>query len=203
MTLHIMTEKTSPKCIQWKKAKCTTVYAVCYAIFWDKEGWNNKAVFPICLYMHTMNLEGWDKTPKEVTNSGYKGRRKGDFIVHLVIFCEFWTIYYPWKMLKNKRLTNQPKFTELEWQAKLAFQSWFSKSVLSNIPPLGLIWSLLLSKCWTPGGLMARECSVPQISFLWASWSSAESTGVGFLVFSFGFHCKRHQKEKDTLRIHW
>ena len=45
-------------------------------------------LFPICLYMHTMNLEGWDKTRKEVTNSGYKGRRKGDFTVHLLIFCD-------------------------------------------------------------------------------------------------------------------
>lgn len=35
--LHVMTEKTSPKCIQWEKAKCATVYAVCYAISWDKE----------------------------------------------------------------------------------------------------------------------------------------------------------------------
>ena len=34
---HVMT-KRSPKRIQWKKAKCTTVYAVCYAIFGGKKG---------------------------------------------------------------------------------------------------------------------------------------------------------------------
>ena len=148
-------------------------------------------LFPICLYMHTMNLEGWDKTRKEVTNSGYKGRRKGDFTVHLLIFCDFWTIYYPWKTLKNKRLTNLPKFTELERAGKAGIPILVFKICALKHPTLGFIWSLLLSKGWTPGGLMAREWSVPQLSFLWASWSSTESTGVGFLVFSFGFHCKR------------
>lgn len=37
--------KTSPKCIQWKK-QCATVYAVCYAISWDKEGRDYKALPP-------------------------------------------------------------------------------------------------------------------------------------------------------------
>lgn len=52
MTLHVMTEKTSPKCIQWEKAKCATVYAVCYAISWDKEGRDYKALPHLLIYAH-------------------------------------------------------------------------------------------------------------------------------------------------------
>ena len=190
MTLHIMTKKTSPKCIQWKKAKCTTVYAVCYAIFWDKEGWNNKVVFPICLYMHTMNLEGWDKTLKEVTNSGYKGRRKGDFIVHLVIFCEFWTICYPWKMLKNKRLTNLPKFTELE----CGRQSWHSnpgfQNLLSNIPLLDLSDHCYCPKAEHLGAWWRGSVVSPKFPFSELPEVQLKALGLGFWFSPWGSTAK-------------
>lgn len=67
MTLHVMTEKTSPKCIQWEKQ--SVQQSMQYAML--SLGIKRDEIirfFPICLYMHTMNLRDETNLRKEVTN---------------------------------------------------------------------------------------------------------------------------------------
>lgn len=102
---QVMTKRRAPKRIQWKKAKCTTVYAVCCAIFGGKKDEKIRLYSHIYLYTYTIPLEGAGETSKEVTNSGYRGQEEARLHEYILIFFEFWTtwIYYPLKRLNNNK----------------------------------------------------------------------------------------------------